>query len=611
VITGLLALAALAAPLDVERSKAWLEAGRMPDAREAAERALIENPEDWEAATAYAAVLEAQGADVLVLPELDAIAAGSVGVGVVRDAWRVAQGSASPDVLKGRPPEAADLAAYMLAVHAMREGAPAVALSTLGTPNDPWEQALALDALLTLAMDGDAGALAKRIGREHPDRPDAWAPLFATTSTSGPVTKARKAALKAADGIVASSRDPVLVYRARRLFVAAGEEDRTKAAAEALVRLGEPAPLPRPPWSAAMRKALSRGLAMQTPPALPEATPDETRDLALRVALALREMGRVKDAIGVFEAARATADSVELALAHGEQLMRMGKPDAALVVAKEAKRLAVEPADRDVGRLNLRGTKAELSAALLLEATALAASGRPDEAIESASAAALLDPSAEAWAVVGELYAALGWPEAAFSAFAVSRWRGGRVEGRLESSWTGLGDPIDAADAIAVHAAAEFGEAAPDIADPATPRIAVGEPSPPWRLDTDRGPIGWDSTQGKVVVVAFFASWCGPCRLELPKLAQMARAMTTEEVAFVAVSLDERSQDYTRLLSEIDLEGLYVGWDPELGHAWNVRSLPTTWMVDRKAILRDIHQGYAPGSEKELEEQIRKLLREP
>ena len=123
---------------------------------------------------------------------------------------------------------------------------------------------------------------------------------------------------------------------------------------------------------------------MQTPPALPVATPDETRDLALRVALALRDMGRVKDAVAVFEAARRTADGVELALAHGEQLMRMGKAEEALAVAKDAKRLAVEPADRDVGRLNLRGTKAELSAALLLEATALAAGGRPDEAIESA-----------------------------------------------------------------------------------------------------------------------------------------------------------------------------------------------------------------------------------
>lgn len=607
----LLGVAALASPLDVERAWAHLEAGRSAEAAEAARRALIEAPEDWEASSVYVAVLLAQGAAPLVLPELDAVATGSWAAGVVRDGYRLRTGSTTPDVLKERTGAAADLAAYTLAEHSLRSGAPAVALATLGTPDDPWEQSLAVEALLAMSRDSDAVAVARALGRDHPDRPDALGSLFSTASTSKPLDRARAAALKSADGLVASSRDPVAVYRARRLFVAAGEEDRTKRAAEALVRLGEPAPLSRPPWSPAMRRALARGLAMQTPPVLPTATPDETRDLALRVALALRDMGRVRDAVAVFEAARASADGIELALAHGEQLMRMGKAEEALVVAREAKRLAVEPVARDVGRLNLRGSKAELSAALLLEATALATAGRPEEAIEPANAAALLDPSAEAWAVVGELYLALGKPEAAFGAFAVSRWRGGRVEGGLESSWTGLGSPLDAADALAVHAAAELGEPPPDLPESTRPRVGVGEPSPPWRLDTDRGPIGWENTQGKVVVMAFFAAWCGPCRLELPELARLARAMATEDVAFVAVSLDERPQDYARLLSEIDMEGLWVGRDPELGHAWRVQALPTTWVVDRRGTLHAIRQGYAPGSEKEVEEQVRSLLREP
>jgi thiol-disulfide isomerase/thioredoxin len=123
--------------------------------------------------------------------------------------------------------------------------------------------------------------------------------------------------------------------------------------------------------------------------------------------------------------------------------------------------------------------------------------------------------------------------------------------------------------------------------------------------------VGWESTQGRVVVIAFFASWCGPCRLELPELARLARSMSSDPVTFAAVSVDERSRDYTRVLSEIDLEGLYVGWDPALGTAWRVQALPTTWIVDKKGVARHLHQGYAPGGEKEVEEQVRALLREP
>jgi len=604
---------AWASPLDVERGLAALELERPEAAREHAVEALREDPGDWQALRLYALAMDAGGATVLVAPELDGVAAVNAKAGVVWDWYRIAEEGTPLEDL-GEHPDAVDLAAFALASLALDRGAPEVALAAMQDADEPHELGLKLEAALALGQDRDAAVVAKSILRDHPDHPDATLSLFGGEAGSGAVRGARRAVLKQVTAAVEEAEEPVVLYRARRVLARAGDKAGTVRAVEQLVRMGESAPLDRAVWSVPMRRSMARTLGMTRDPKIPSGTPSEVRDIGLSVAMALRDMGRVQESLAVFEAVREAADSTEIALAHGEQLLRMGRATEALEVAEVARRLASEPSRQDVARLSVRGWRAELGAAWLLTAIALAAGERWDEAMEAAAAGALVHPTADAYVVLAQAQGALGYREAAFASYAVAQSLGAQVSTSLAVSWWGVGDWEDAAIAIADQWAHETSvEIAPtDGAPPKQTRNRprVGSALPDWTLDTEQGPLDTESTLGRVVVLAFWASWCAPCRVELPELARIAIQLEEEgaPVTLVAVSVDDRQRDYHRFQERTDLEGLVVAWSPDMGRRFRVTSLPTTLIVDPAGVVRHYHQGYGPGAGRQIQEEIEALL---
>jgi thiol-disulfide isomerase/thioredoxin len=97
--------------------------------------------------------------------------------------------------------------------------------------------------------------------------------------------------------------------------------------------------------------------------------------------------------------------------------------------------------------------------------------------------------------------------------------------------------------------------------------------------------------KGHQVVVAFWASWCSPCRHELPALAKWAKA--NPDVRIVAVNVDRNRADADRFLSSVRFD-LPVGYDPdakELGR-YGVTSMPTMFLFDEKGALSWKHTGF-------------------
>jgi thiol-disulfide isomerase/thioredoxin len=616
VVFAILAIAsAWAGPLDVERGLAALELERPEEAREHAVEALRQDVEDWMALRLYADALDAGGSTVLVIPELDGLSALGANAGVMRDWYRIEVEEAALDTF-GEHPAAADFASFALASLALDGGAPEVTLAAMEGADEPHELGLKLEAMLALGQDRDAAALAKSIIRDHPDHPDATLMLFGGEAGSGAVRRARKWVLDRVTAMVEEAKEPVALYRARKVLARAGDKEGAARAVERLVHMGEAAPLGRAVWSVPMRRSMARALGMKRNPEIPPGTPSEVREIGLSVAVALRDMGRVQESLAVFEAVRQVADSTEIALVHGEQLLRMGRAGEALEVADAARRLASGPSQQDLARLSTRGWRAELGAAWVLTATALAANERWDEALEAAVAGALVHPTADAYVVLGRSQEALGQEEAAFASYAVAQSLGAQVSASLAATWWGAGDWEDAAIAVAERWARETSTEIPtaEIATvqrkPTKIRPRVGAPLPEWSLQTEQGPIGGESTAGQVVVLAFWASWCGPCRLELPELARLAHRLEEggAAVTIVAVSVDDRQRDYRRFIERTDLEGLVVGWSPDLGRRFRVTSLPTTWIVDSTGTVRHYHQGYGPGSGRQIQEEIEALL---
>jgi cytochrome c biogenesis protein CcmG, thiol:disulfide interchange protein DsbE len=125
----------------------------------------------------------------------------------------------------------------------------------------------------------------------------------------------------------------------------------------------------------------------------------------------------------------------------------------------------------------------------------------------------------------------------------------------------------------------------------ATPR--VGEPAPEFRLERlSGGPLALADLRGRPVIVNFWASWCPPCRREVPDLDEAARQHGDSGLAVVAINLDEERAAVQRYAAALELT-LTIGLDQggRVSALYNVVALPTSFFVERQGIVRDLNMG--------------------
>jgi thiol-disulfide isomerase/thioredoxin len=115
---------------------------------------------------------------------------------------------------------------------------------------------------------------------------------------------------------------------------------------------------------------------------------------------------------------------------------------------------------------------------------------------------------------------------------------------------------------------------------------ANGEPLPPLRfLDMQGNESGLDAFRGKVVVLNLWATWCAPCREEMPSLDRLATQLDPDQAVVIALSVDragpERVDEFIR---ELGVRNLLIFRDPKAKAARELRipGLPATLVIDRK-----------------------------
>jgi peroxiredoxin len=129
---------------------------------------------------------------------------------------------------------------------------------------------------------------------------------------------------------------------------------------------------------------------------------------------------------------------------------------------------------------------------------------------------------------------------------------------------------------------------------------AVGKPAPDFELQSlSETQFRLSDLSGKVVLINFWASWCGPCRLEMPAI-QARYLQHPDELEVLAINFDEPIEDVRAFVDELGLT-LPVLLDPgaAVQDLYRVRGYPTTYMVDAQGVVRVVHIGFM--SEKQLD----------
>ncbi len=142
--------------------------------------------------------------------------------------------------------------------------------------------------------------------------------------------------------------------------------------------------------------------------------------------------------------------------------------------------------------------------------------------------------------------------------------------------------------------------------------LAPSAPAPDFTLRSMGGPnLRLAEQRGRVVLVNFWATWCGPCRQEMPHLNRLYQKYRSSGFQLLAVNVDDNAKNAADLASKLGVSfPVLFDTDKTVSKAYDLSSMPATVLIDRDGRVRYLHRGYRDGMEDTYDQQIRGLLKE-
>ena len=141
---------------------------------------------------------------------------------------------------------------------------------------------------------------------------------------------------------------------------------------------------------------------------------------------------------------------------------------------------------------------------------------------------------------------------------------------------------------------------------------AVKGPAPNFTLKSMSGKnLKLSEMTGNVVLINFWASWCGPCREEMPLLNALHKKYAPLGFTVLGVNVEEQLDGARDFLSNVPVDfPILLDNENKVSKQYKVVAMPTTVVVDRDGNMRYLHEGYKPGDEKKYRQMVKKLVRE-
>ena len=145
-----------------------------------------------------------------------------------------------------------------------------------------------------------------------------------------------------------------------------------------------------------------------------------------------------------------------------------------------------------------------------------------------------------------------------------------------------------------------------------TSRAAISAgPAPDFTLRTAAGGnLRLQEQRGRVVMVNFWATWCGPCKIEMPHLVRLYEKYRASGFQLLGVNIDDDPRNAVAGAAKLGITfPVLLDGDKRVAKLYDLSTMPTTLLIDRDGTLRHVHRGYRDGYELTYDQQVRDLLK--